>query len=126
CPAKTYVRIENGKLVIFGKVQFHTGSARITKTSDPLLDQIAEGLNANPQVKHVLIEGHTDNIGPPGLNQRPDAARANAANAGLEARCADGGRLATKGFGETKPIAPNRSGGGRQKTRRVEFVIIGR
>ena len=34
------------------------------------------------------------------------------------------GRLDTKGYGENKPMAPNSSAGGRQKNRRVEFVIV--
>jgi outer membrane protein OmpA-like peptidoglycan-associated protein len=125
CPAHTYVKIENGKIFIFGKVQFQTGSAQITRTSDPLLDQIAEGLNANPQVTRVRIEGHTDNVGDPRLNQTLSEARAASVKAALEKRGVDSGRLETRGLGETHPIAPNSSPGGRQKNRRVEFVIVG-
>ena len=70
CPAKTYVKIEDGKIYIFGKVQFATGSDRIDKRSEPLLDQIGQALDANPQVKHIRIEGHTDNVGGTSINQR--------------------------------------------------------
>ncbi len=123
CPAHTYVKIENGKIFIFGKVQFRSGSAVIDKNSEPLLDQIAQGLNANSQVKHVQIEGYTDNVGDAQANRKLSEARANAVEDALEHRNVDRGRLVTRGFGEAHPIAPNDSPGGRQKNRRVEFVI---
>jgi outer membrane protein OmpA-like peptidoglycan-associated protein len=124
CPAKTYVKIENGEIFIIGKVQFQTGSTEIDKNSDPLLDQIAQALDANPQVKKVRIEGHTDNVGDPALNQRLSEERADAVKKALTKRGVDGDRLETRGLGETKPIAPNASPGGRHKNRRVEFVIV--
>ena len=123
CPAHTYVKIENGKIIIFGKVQFRSGSAEIDSNSGPLLDQIAEALNANPQVAHVRIEGHTDNVGDRTLNQKLSEARAQSVKDALEKRHVDGGRLETRGYGETRPIAPNTAPGGRHKNRRVEFVI---
>jgi OOP family OmpA-OmpF porin len=126
CPAKTYVRIENGKIYIFGKVQFRTGSAEIDSRSNQLLDQIGEALNANPQVKHVQIQGHTDNVGGRGINQKLSEARADSVKDALEKRHVDGGRLETRGYGEMRPIAPNKAAAGRAKNRRVEFVIMGR
>jgi OOP family OmpA-OmpF porin len=123
CPAKTYVTIENGEMVIIGKIQFETGSARIHKRSGPLLDQIGQAMNAHPEVKRVRIEGNTDNVGPPALNRKLSEDRANSVKDALEQRGVDGDRLRTRGNGETKPIAPNKSAGGRQKNRRVEFFI---
>jgi len=123
CPAKTYVKIENGKIIIFGKVQFRTGSAEIDRRSEPLLDQIGEALNANPQVKEIEIQGHTDNVGGRAINERLSQERAASVKSALEKRNVDGGRLATHGYGETRPLAPNKSPGGRAKNRRVEFVI---
>jgi outer membrane protein OmpA-like peptidoglycan-associated protein len=124
CPAKTYVLIEDGKILIIGKIQFTTGSTDIDKNSDPLLDQIAQALDANPQVKKVRIEGHTDNVGGTALNQKLSEERAAAVKKALVKRGVDGDRLETRGYGETRPIAPNASPGGRQKNRRVEFVIV--
>ena len=118
------MKIDDGKIFIFGKVQFRTGSAEIDKNSDELLDQIAQGLDANTQVKHVRIEGHTDNVGDPGVNQKLSQARAESVKQALIKRHVDGGRLDTRGLGETQPVAPNTSAGGRQKNRRVEFVIV--
>jgi outer membrane protein OmpA-like peptidoglycan-associated protein len=126
CPAKTFVRIEEGRIYIFGKVQFQTGSHHIDHASDPLLDQIAQALNANPQVKHIRIDGHTDNVGGTGMNQRLSEERAASVKEALEKRGVDGGRLSTRGYGESQPVAPNGSPAGRAKNRRVEFIIAER
>jgi len=123
CPSHTYVQIENGQMIIIGKIQFETGSARIHKRSNALLDQIAQAMDAHPQITKMRIEGHTDNVGDPPLNKKLSEERAASVKEALVKRGVDDDRLVTKGLGETKPIAPNKTAGGRQKNRRVEFVI---
>ncbi len=124
CPARTYVKIEDGQMIIIGKVQFETGSAKITPKSTALLDQIAQALDAHPQIKKMRIEGHTDSVGDDALNQRLSEERAASVKSALVDRGVDDDRLETRGAGETRPIAPNDSAGGRQKNRRVEFIIL--
>lgn len=125
CPSRTFVKIEDGKIIIIGKVQFRTGSSEIDKHSEQLLDQIAQALEGNSQVKKLRIEGHTDNVGDDVTNQKLSEARAKAVKDALAKRGVDRDRLETAGLGETRPIAPNDSPGGRQKNRRVEFIIVG-
>jgi outer membrane protein OmpA-like peptidoglycan-associated protein len=125
CPAKTFVKIEGGHVYIFGKVQFASGSDRIDSRSEPLLDQIGQALVANPGVGKIRIEGHTDNVGDPKFNQRLSQERAEAVKAALIKRGVDGDRLQTRGYGETRPIAPNKTAPGRANNRRVEFIIVG-
>lgn len=125
CPAKTFVKIEGGKLYIFGKVQFGYNSARIDRRSEPLLDQIGQALIANPGIGHVLVEGYTDNVGDARFNQRLSEERAAAVREALIRRGVHGDRLSARGFGETHPIAPNKSPAGRAKNRRVEFILTG-
>ena len=125
CPAKTYVRIEQGRIYIFGKVLFATNSARIDARSEPLLHQIAEALNENPQVGGIRIDGHTDNVGDAGYNKQLSDERAVSVREALVKRGVEPNRLTTRGWGETKPIASNKSAGGRAKNRRVEFIIVG-
>jgi len=81
------------------------------------------GLNSNSQVKHVLIEGHTDNVGDRRTNQRLSEERAASVKQALINRHVDEARLKTRGFGETRPIKPNKSAAGRANNRRVDFVI---
>jgi outer membrane protein OmpA-like peptidoglycan-associated protein len=123
CPSKTYVKIEGGQMEIFGKILFKTGSSEIDKKSDPLLDQIAAAMKANPQVKKIRVEGHTDDVGGSDLNQRLSEERAASVKSALESRDVDDDRLESKGYGESKPTAPNRTPAGRAKNRRVEFII---
>jgi len=122
CPANTFVKIEDGKVYIFGKVQFAVNSSRIDIRSEQLLDQIAQALNANRGIG-VRIEGYTDNVGDPGFNQRLSEERAASVRDALIKRGVNGDRLTTAGFGEERPIAPNQSPGGRARNRRVEFII---
>jgi outer membrane protein OmpA-like peptidoglycan-associated protein len=78
----------------------------------------------------MLIEGHTDSKGSPPYNMKLSENRATSVknwlvqNAGVSAS-----RISTRGFGETKPVAPNTNPNGadnpagRQKNRRVEITI---
>ena len=125
CPAHTYVKVVSGRIYVFGKVQFATGSAHIDDRSQPLLDQVAAALRENPEVRHVRIDGHTDNIGGPDVNQRLSEERAAAVKSALERRGIAPGRLSTRGWGESRPVAPNRTAAGRARNRRVEFTIAG-
>src|SRR4029079_19698485 len=68
-------------------------------------------------------EGHTDNVGAPASNLTLSDARAAAVKATLVSDFGiDGGRITTKGLGDTKPAAPNTTALGRAQNRRVEIV----
>lgn len=124
CPSETFVKIVGDEMHIFGKVQFKLGSAEIDRRSDALLDQVAAALRANPQVERLRIEGHTDDVGDDRLNQRLSEERAASVKRALVERGIESDRLATRGHGESRPLAPNRSAAGRAKNRRVEFLIV--
>jgi OmpA-OmpF porin, OOP family len=122
CPERGRVILRRGRIVIFGKVHFDTGSAHIQKRSYPLLDQIADVMKEHHEVGHVVVEGYTDNVGPPAMNLRLSRERAAAVRQALIERGVSSGRLRAEGFGEAHPTAPNRTKAGRAKNRRVEFV----
>ncbi|MGH7467913.1 MAG: OmpA family protein [Longimicrobiales bacterium] len=103
-------------------ILFATGKADLQPESRPVLKEIAETLKQHADLK-VLIEGHTDNVGAPAANLALSEARAAAVKAALVSQFgADGSRITTKGFGDTKPAAPNTSAEGRAQNRRVELV----
>jgi outer membrane protein OmpA-like peptidoglycan-associated protein len=124
CPSRTYVKIIEGRIHVFGKVLFRTGSAELQERSGPLLDQLAAAMKANPEARRIRIEGHTDNTGDEGFNQMLSEKRAAMVKQALVDRGVDSDRLETRGHGEARPTAPNRLPAGRAKNRRVEFIIV--
>ncbi len=117
--------LEKGKIDIKQKVYFATGKSRIRSRSYRLLNEVAQLLQDNPDLK-VLVEGHTDSRGSRRTNQRLSKARARSVRTYLIRRGVDPDRLTAQGFGEEEPIASNASRSGREKNRRVEFTIVGR
>jgi OOP family OmpA-OmpF porin len=103
-------------------ILFATGKADVQPESRPVLKEIAGTLKDHADLK-ILIEGHTDNVGTPASNLSLSDARAAAVKAALVADFGvDAARITTKGFGDTKPAAPNTSAVGRAQNRRVEIV----
>jgi outer membrane protein OmpA-like peptidoglycan-associated protein len=122
CPERGKVILRRGRIIIFGKVHFDTGSSHVQKRSHVLLDQIAEVMKEHREVRVVIVEGYTDNVGPPALNLRLSRERAESVRNALVERGVQPMRLRTQGYGETHPLAPNRTRAGRAKNRRVEFA----
>jgi len=122
CPPPRAVIKEN-RIDLKETVYFDTGKATIQTRSYGLLDEVAQILKDNPQVAQVVVEGHTDNVGKAATNRKLSQARADSVKAYLVGRGVDAGRMDTKGFGPDRPVASNKTKEGREKNRRVEFVI---
>ncbi len=103
-------------------IQFETGKAVIKKSSYKMLNQIAQIFIDNPTYK-VEVQGHTDNTGNDELNMALSDKRANAVRDYLIKQGVPENQLTAKGYGETMPIATNKTSKGRALNRRVEFVI---
>jgi outer membrane protein OmpA-like peptidoglycan-associated protein len=108
------------------KVKFGFDTADLSPEAQAAVDEFAAKIKEQNQNVYIEIQGHTDNVGDRGMNQRLSEARARAVKDALEKRHVDRGRLDTHGYGELHPIAPNKSPGGRQQNRRVDFVILDR
>lgn len=122
CPVA--VRVTEKEIEILQQVQFDTGKATIKKVSDPLLDEVAGVLKDHPEILKVEVQGHTDNRGSASFNRKLSQDRANSVRAALVARGIAEERLVAKGYGPDAPIADNKTVEGRQKNRRVQFVIL--
>jgi OmpA-OmpF porin, OOP family len=73
----------------------------------------------------IKIEGHTDYIGTEKYNQGLSERRAGAVMKYLvKGGGIDGKRLTAVGYGESKPVASNKTNEGRAKNRRVEILIL--
>jgi len=101
-------------------INFDTGKSTIKPDSAQTLDTAAAALKAAATLK-VEIGGHTDNVGTPEANLKLSQERAQAVMAALVQRGVKAGRLTARGYGQTSPVADNRTEEGRGKNRRVEL-----
>ena len=111
CPIKTRL-----------KINFATNSARIRGFSVHKIDIFSHFL-LNNKGSFVQIIGHTDSIGSPMHNLVLSRQRANAVVHALIYRGVSPSRIRAEGRGESMPLAPNSSVGGRALNRRIEAVL---
>jgi len=112
--------MSEGKIVTNG-IRFDVNKAVIRPESMGVINKIVSLMKQNPGL-NFSIEGHTDSDGDGGANKTLSRQRADAVREKFVAMGIDAGRLQTKGWGESKPIADNTSPEGRANNRRVEFV----
>jgi len=102
-------------------VHFDFDKAVIRPVDRPVLDEAAETLKGNPNVK-VYVNGYCDAIGTRAYNLRLSQRRAEAVTAYLEDKGIPASQLIPQGFGKTHFVATNRTAVGRAQNRRVELV----
>ena len=132
CPDKGEPKVirKEKQLVILENVEFATGSAVIQPQSYGILNQVALMMKANPDIKLVRVEGHTDSRGDDQMNMWLSQARSDSVRRHLIGQGIDAGRLEAKGYGETRPLVKEEDAQGKpdpaalQKNRRVEFIIV--
>jgi len=104
-------------------LSFDPGSADLAAASAPILDTLADLMRGCPNAPFE-IGGHTDWQGSEGFNERLSLARANAVRDAFLQRGIRIGRLSVKGYGESRPIASNRTETGRERNRRIAFEAM--
>ncbi len=107
------------------KIEFESGSDRITPESEVEMKKIFDGLNIAERAKVTLI-GHTDNVGDPVKNQDLSYKRAKAVKQWLIKRSNNtfpSERFITDGKGADAPVADNATPAGRAQNRRVEITL---
>lgn len=122
CPEKKYITITQEKIELKRQVQFATAKAKINPDSFDLLDEVVDILKKNVTI-NIRIEGHTDNKGNAKKNIKLSQDRAKAVYDYLVTHGIDAGRLSSEGYGQTCPIADNKTVEGREKNRRTDFFL---
>lgn len=120
---KVYVTEEDKKVVkdAIDNLEFDFGKATIRAKSYPSLDKVAQLLvDKNFSLK---LAGHTDNVGSDAANLKLSKARAESIKSYLVSKGANASRVEATGYGESQPIASNKTAEGRQQNRRVEFTL---
>ncbi len=120
---KVYVTEEDKKVVrdAILNLEFDLGKSTIRDHSFASLNKVADLLvSKNFSLK---LAGHTDNTGSATLNLKLSKDRAEAVRQYLVSKGANASRIEATGYGQTQPIATNKTAAGRQKNRRVEFTL---
>ncbi|MGX5817310.1 OmpA family protein [Chitinophaga lutea] len=123
-PVKVIITEDDRRLVrdAIANLEFATGKSDIKPSSYASLDRVADLLiRKNLSLK---LAGHTDNVGNDANNMRLSKDRAESVKAYLVGKGANPSRIEATGYGETQPIASNKTAAGRQKNRRVEFTLF--
>ncbi|MEB2323113.1 MAG: OmpA family protein, partial [Sorangiineae bacterium] len=123
-PARPSVTVTFNELKLAKQIHFQHNSAAILPDSMGVLEELADVLRSHPELQKVEIQGHTDNTGSAPYNLRLSQERADAVRSTLMSLGVDGMRLAAKGYGQDKPIAPNNTDANRAKNRRVQIIIL--
>jgi OOP family OmpA-OmpF porin len=121
-PADALVYQQGNKLVFrLKRVNFRSGAAVIPGSSKRLIsnvNEIIEKLDAD----EVIVQGHTDSVGPEKVNQRLSTKRAHVVANYLNS-FKGGYKIKYVGYGEFRPIASNETPAGRATNRRVDLVV---
>ncbi len=124
CPDDVLAVLATEQIVILEKLYFSSGKASLLRRSFPVLLAVAAVLEANPGIRRVQIEGHTDDVGEPEYNLELSQKRADEVRARLVAQGVDEERLQSVGYGETRGVSDNQTPEGRARNRRVVFTIL--
>ncbi len=115
--------LKKGQNIVLRDVYFETASFKLKKESYTELNKLVSILKKNPKSK-VEISGHTDNTGDAGKNMTLSKNRARAVYNYVVSKGIPKKQLVHKGYGQTKPIADNKTEEGKAKNRRTEFKVL--
>ncbi len=117
------IPIEEGQIVRLNNIFFATGKSALNPESFPELNRIAVTMMENKTLS-IELGGHTDNTGSNESNLKLSQDRADTVREYLIGKGIEPDRVASKGYGETVPVAKNDTPEGQQRNRRVEFKIL--
>ncbi|MBX9850999.1 MAG: OmpA family protein, partial [Cytophagaceae bacterium] len=112
-----------GATLVLKNIFFDFDLATLRDESKTELEKLLKFMNDHPEIK-VELSGHTDDKGKDKYNQKLSERRAEAVVAYLVEKGIDKKRLIAKGYGESKPVAPNDTDENRQLNRRTELKIL--
>jgi OmpA-OmpF porin, OOP family len=129
CPK--FVRVSGDEILIKKRIEFETYgdsvSESVTADSQQVLMEVANAIKTRPDILKVEVQGHTDDSGNEEYNLDLSERRAQAVRNWLVNKAdVPAGKVTAKGYGFKRPIADNRIKTGRQRNRRVQFVIVSR
>jgi OmpA-OmpF porin, OOP family len=112
-----------GEILVLDKVWFQFNASALQTESSAQLNKLVLLMQKRPNMK-ILVKGHTSSEGGDDYNMKLSETRSLSVKQYLISQGIVGERIASKGFGETQPVATNDTEDGRQRNRRVEFEIM--
>ena len=112
------------RIVIYQQVFFREGRADLLADSDAVLDAVHQIVEDNPDISHLLIEGHTNARGSGVYNQRLSEARARTVARWMEESGLPASMMLPRGFGEDRPLVAEAHPDAMVINRRVEFIVL--
>jgi outer membrane protein OmpA-like peptidoglycan-associated protein len=110
-------------ITLSGSVIFSSGKSELLPAARNRLSEVATALTQGNSNSKIVVEGHTDSVGSPELNQQLSLQRATAVRDALVAQGVAPDRISVQGYGPARPIADNSTPAGRANNRRVEIVV---
>ncbi len=110
------------RTILLDDVLFDFDKSTVKPEGAAILDRLVVFMNENKDAK-VSLSGYTDNIGTEAYNLKLSDRRWMSGRDYLVKKGVDSSRVSGQGFGETKPIADNKTAAGRAKNRRVEIKV---
>lgn len=117
------------KPIVIKNILYDFNSATLREESKTVLNDIVKILKDNPKIK-VELSSHTDSVGSAAYNIKLSQARAQSCVDYIIQSGIEEARIFAKGYGKSKPIAPNTlpngkdNPDGRQLNRRTEFTVL--
>lgn len=115
--------VRAGRSIVLNNLFFDTNQFELKPKSRTELNRLVGFMKQYPEVQ-VEISGHTDDVGSDDDNLSLSQNRAKSVYTYLISQGVKATRLRFKGYGETKPLAPNDSDLRRQQNRRIELRIL--
>lgn len=112
----------NDEIYVFEGLNFGVDGYNIKDKGVEKLKHILNHLKNNPTL-NIVIYGHTDNAGDDTYNKVLSEKRAKTVGLFLVNNGLSPFRIAWQGYGKAKPVLPNETKEGREKNRRVEFIL---
>lgn len=104
---------------------FKFGKTELPDSAKQKIDELVMQLKQDPKNVYIEIEGHTDNVGPSAVNEKIGLERAQAVERYLyEQYQVPLHKMNVISYGESKPIAPNKTRAGRAQNRRVVIKVL--
>lgn len=112
-------------ITLSGNVLFETNKSKLFTNAEVKLNEVAKALTQQDPDSQIIVEGHADSQGDDQHNLELSQARAESVREYLVAQGIAADRIVAKGYGETRPVADNKSAEGRANNRRVEIIVQG-